>query len=124
MANPVHVLETQDRLRDRTQLYGNTFVAFQILPQLEFRTQFGIDNRVLEERFYSPTDLINISSPEGSASIGNSEMLFWQSENFLTWQEDIDVHRINAVLGASWQQRNFRSNNISASGFSDRKSTR
>src|SRR5690625_1269444 len=119
MANPVHVLETQDRLRDRTQLYGNTFVAFQILPQLEFRTQFGIDNRVLEERFYSPTDLINISSPEGSASIGNSEMLFWQSENFLTWQEDIDVHRINAVLGASWQQRNFRSNNISASGFSD-----
>lgn len=117
--NPVHVLETQDRLRDRTQLFGNTFAAFQITPELEFRTQIGIDNTLYEERNYSPNDLINISAPDGNASIGNSETLFWQSENFLTYQQDFDKHSINSVLGASWQQRNFRSNDMSASEFQD-----
>lgn len=119
IANPVHVLETQDRLRDRTQLFGNTFVAFQITPNLEFRSQFGIDNRLYEERNYNPTDLINISSPEGEAIIGNSETLFWQNENFLTYKADFGVHSINSVLGASWQQRTYRENFMSASGFSD-----
>ena len=119
MANPVHVLETQDRLRNRTQIYGNTFVAVQLRSNLEFRSQLGINNMLYEGRDYNPNDLINLSAPDGYASIGNSEMFFWQSENYLTYIEEIDQHRINSVLGASWQQRNYRSNNLSASGFSD-----
>lgn len=119
MANPVHVLETQDRLRDRTQIFGNTFVAVQLLENLEFRSQIGIDNMLYEGRDYNPTDLINISAPDGYAGIGNSEMLFWQSENYLTYIQEMDQHRINTVLGASWQQRNYRSNNVSANGFTD-----
>lgn len=119
MANPVHVLETQDRLRDRTQIFGNSFVAVQLMENLEFRSQIGIDNMLYENRDYNPTDLINISAPDGYAGIGNSEMFFWQSENYLTYIEEADAHRINAVLGASWQQRNFRSNNLSANGFTD-----
>lgn len=119
MANPVHVLETQDRLRNRTQIFGNTFIAVQLLENLEFRSQIGIDNNLNESRNYNPTDLINISSPDGYAGIGNSEMLFWQSENYLTYIQEVSQHRINAVLGASWQQRNYRSNNLSATGFSD-----
>ncbi|NBC02365.1 MAG: SusC/RagA family TonB-linked outer membrane protein, partial [Bacteroidetes bacterium] len=58
-------------------------------------------------------------APDGYAGIGNSEMLFWQSENYLTYIEEVGAHRINSVLGASWQQRNYRSNNLSANGFSD-----
>ncbi|HLR31747.1 MAG TPA: TonB-dependent receptor plug domain-containing protein, partial [Fodinibius sp.] len=119
MANPIHVLETQDRLIDRNQLFGNTFVAFQITPNLEFRMQLGIDNRIREERYYNPTDLINISSPDGYARIFNAKMLFWQNENFLTYRDDFGNHSINSVLGASWQQRTYRDNNISSSGFSD-----
>lgn len=119
MANPVHVLTTQDRLRDRTQIFGNTFVALQLLDNLEFRTQIGINNMLYEGRDYNPTDLINISSPQGYAGIGNSEMLFWQNENYLTYIEEIGMHRINGVLGASWQQRRYRANNLSATGFSD-----
>lgn len=119
MANPVHVLETQDRLRDRTQIFGNTFIAVQLLENLEFRSQIGIDNMLYESRNYNPTDLINISSPDGYAGIENREMLFWQSENYLTYIQEMAQHRINAVLGASWQQRNYRSNNLSATGFSE-----
>jgi TonB-dependent starch-binding outer membrane protein SusC len=117
--NPVHRLLEEDRLRDRTQLFGNTFAAVQINENLEFRTQFGIDNTQMEARNYGPRDLITAGAPEGSASIQNSETTFWQSENFLTYLQEIGPHRINSVLGASWQERSVRSNSLNARGFTD-----
>lgn len=117
--NPVHVLETRDRIRDRTNLFGNSYLEFQITSNLEFRTQLGFENRLFESRDYEPTDLINISAPDGDAAIGNTDTFYWQSENYLTYQKEVGNHSINSVLGASWQARNYRSNNVSASGFSD-----
>src|SRR5690606_27872720 len=48
-----------------------------------------------------------------------SETTYWQSENFLTYLREMGVHRINSVLGASWQQRSFRNRAVSVRGFSD-----
>lgn len=118
-ANPVHRLLEEDRLRDRTTLFGNAFLAFQITDNLEFRTQIGLNNRQFEARNYGPRDLIAGGFPDGNASISNSEMTYWQNENFLTFIEEIGPHRINTVLGASWQQNLERGNTLSARGFSD-----
>ena len=82
--NPVHKALEEDWLRDRTQLFGNTFVAFQITPHLEFRTQFGIDNILYRERNYIPTDLLG-GFPDGVGSVANAETTYWQNENFLTY---------------------------------------
>jgi len=119
MANPVHVLQTQERLRDRTQIFGNTYLTFHLAPGLDLRTQFGFD--VHERRFqnYSPTDLINISAPLGYASINNQRSTYWQEETYLTYNKEVGDHRINAVLGLSWQGRTFEGNFVEARGFSD-----
>lgn len=119
MANPVHVLETQERLRNRTQLFGNTFLNFHILPGLDLKTQFGFDNHIQENKDYSPKDLLNISYPNARASINDSEVTYWQEETFLTYSKSVDNHRINSVLGLSWQERVARGNNMSTEGFSD-----
>lgn len=116
--NPVHKALEEDRLRDRTQLFGNTYVAFQIKPFLEFRTQIGIDNVQYEERNYVPTNMLG-GFPDGLAEASNSETSYWQSESFLTYFQEFGAHRINSVLGASWQQRSFRNRFMSARGFSD-----
>ena len=119
MPNPVHRALKEDRLRFRTQLFGNTFVAFKITPHLEFRTQLGIDYVQYEERNYSPSDMVDGGFPDGSASLANNQTTYWQNENFLTYLQESGPHRINSILGASWQQRSFRSFSISARGFSD-----
>ena len=119
MANPVHVLTTQERLRKRTQFFGNTFLNFHILPGLDLKTQFGIDNHIAEYKDYSPTDLLNISYPNASANIENIESMYWQEETFLTYNKLTESHRINSVLGLSWQERTYRFNTIGTSGFSD-----
>ena len=118
-ANPVHRLLEEDRLRDRIRLFGNTFMAFQILENLEFRTQIGINTSKFEARNYGPTNLIAGGFPDGNASITNTETTYWQNENFLTYIEEFDAHRINTVLGASWQQNLSRGSSLSARGFSD-----
>lgn len=118
MPNPVHKAMEEDRLRDRNQIFGNTYAAFQITPHLEFRSQLGINNVQYEERNYIPTDMIG-GFPTGYAGASNSETTYWQSENFLTYLRETGLHRINSVLGASWQQRSYRNRAMSARGFSD-----
>lgn len=117
--NPVHVLTTQDRLRKRTKLFGNLYTTFHILPGLDLRTQFGFDKNDYNEQTYSPTDLINISSPNGYAYLGNSRSLYWQQENYLTYTKEFGEHSINAMAGLSWQKRTDEFFNVSATGFSD-----
>ncbi|WP_144605842.1 SusC/RagA family TonB-linked outer membrane protein [Algoriphagus algorifonticola] len=117
--NPVHVLTTQDRLRKRTKLFGNIYTTFHILPGLDLRTQFGFDKNDYNEQIYSPTDLINISSPNGYAFLGNSRSFYWQQENYLSYNKEIGEHSINAIAGLSWQKRSSEFFNISATGFSD-----
>lgn len=119
MANPVHVLETQERFWERNQLFGNFFLNFKLLPGLEFRTQFGFDKNIREKKEYSPRDLVNISAPDGYARILNEKISYWQQENYLTYNNEFGAHRVNAMLGLSWQERTFAFSEIYARGFSD-----
>ncbi|MGV3762900.1 MAG: SusC/RagA family TonB-linked outer membrane protein [Parapedobacter sp.] len=117
--NPVHVLETQDRLRKRQQLFGNAYLTFHILPGLDLRTQFGFDKHDTNIQEYSPTDLINISQPLGRAYLENQRSFYWQEETYLNYNKEMGDHRINSVLGLSWQQRIYENNWVSAEGFAD-----
>jgi len=118
-ANPVHRLLEEDRIRDRNQIFGNTYLALQLLPNLEFRTQLGINNERFEERRYRPSDMIGAGAPDGIANYGTNEMFYWQSENFLTFEQDFERSRITALLGASWQERQFTSFSQQVRGFAD-----
>ena len=119
MANPVHVLETEDRLRDRTQLFGNAYLQFQLAEGISLRTQFGFDQHYRLFQNYRPTDLINISAPLGFASQSNTRVNYWQQENYLNINKEIGDHSINGVVGLSWQQRIEKGFGISTRGFAD-----
>ena len=119
MANPVHVLETQDRLRDRTQLFGNAYLQFQLAEGISFRTQFGFDKHDRVFQNYSPTDLINISEPLGFADQFSWRVNYWQQENFLNVNKELGDHTISGVLGISWQQRTEEQFGASVEGFAD-----
>ncbi|MCJ8164386.1 TonB-dependent receptor [Pontibacter sp. E15-1] len=119
MANPVHVLETQERLRERTQLFGNTYVTFHILPELDLRTQFGFDRHNRSFKEYYPTDLLNISSPLGRAYLEDQKVNYWQEETYLSYNKEFGKHSLNSVLGLSWQERTYEANWVEARGFAD-----
>lgn len=119
-SNPVHRLMEDTRLRERNQLFGNTYLAIQISPNLEFRTQFGLNSDRFEQRRYINRTVIGSAGfPDGQAQFTTQDVFYWQNENYLTYQQDFENSRITAVLGASWQERRFRSFNQQARGFPD-----
>lgn len=119
-SNPVHRLMDDTRLRERNQLFGNTYLAVQITPNLEFRTQLGLNNERFEQRrFESRTLIASGGFPDGRAQYTTQEVFYWQNENFLTYQQDFENSRLSAVLGASWQERRFNSFNQEVRGFPD-----
>ncbi len=119
MANPVHVLETQDRLTKRTQLFGNAYLVFHLADGLDLRSQFGFDKQDRLFQNYSPPDLVNISAPLGSASENLDRFTYWQQENYLSYNKQIGPHSINAVAGLSWQKRTADGFGIGVQGFAD-----
>ena len=118
--NPQKVLVQQTNLNTRTQIFGNAFFNFHILPGLDFKTQFGTDIQNNQKDFYSPSDLLNISANQkGVAQINSEQYSYWQQENYLTYKKTIGKHHINALLGASWQERVDEQLNGRTQYFSD-----
>ena len=118
--NPAKVLLQQTHLNTRTQIFGNAFFNFHITSDLDFKTQFGTDIQNNQGDYYSPSDLLNISANQkGVASINNEQYSYWQQENYLTYKKTFGEHHINALLGASWQERIDEQLNGSTQYFSD-----
>jgi TonB-linked SusC/RagA family outer membrane protein len=119
MSNPVHELKTRQMNRFRTKLFGNAALTFHILEGFDLKTQIGVDANLKKDKNFSPNDLINISSPLGRANIYSNEDYYWQEETYLTYNKNLDKHRINAVAGLSWSKYTFSDDNTGdVSGFS------
>ena len=118
MCNPVMILELQKRRRADTQIFGNAAFTIHILPGLDLKTQFGVDHHNIQIRYYSPTNLSNLSMPEGRAEFWNTNTFYWQEETYLTYNKVLGDHRINAMAGLSWQERTYMWNHSRTQGFS------
>lgn len=103
--NPQKVLLQQTRTVTTGETFGNLFFNFHLTNDLQFKTQFGIDIQNIRNDNYSPSDLMNISANQrGTASISTQQSLYWQQENFLTYDKQVGQQHFNVLLGASWQQ--------------------
>lgn len=119
MSNPVMILDMQKRLYYNTQVFGNAAFTFHILPGLDLKTQLGIDWHAEESRRYASRELNNISQTEqGVAANGRHNNLYWQEETYLTYNRTLNgLHRVNAMLGMSWQGYASRYNYSEAQSF-------
>ena len=118
--NPVKVLETQTNQNTRTQVFGNAFFNFKLTKDLQFKTQFGIDNQDIRYDYYSPSDLMNISANQkGVAQVSTEQIRYWQQENYLTYDKQFGMHHLNVVAGASWQKRVDQTLGGSTQNFAD-----
>lgn len=120
MANPVHILEDRQSMIYRTQIFGNAALTFHLAPGLDLKTQFGVDGQIRRWRNYTPFGMVNLdSSGQGEANVTFHDILYWQEETFLNYNNTFGKHRINGVLGLSWQERTYRRNYARTRGFFD-----
>ncbi|MDO1444793.1 TonB-dependent receptor [Rhodocytophaga aerolata] len=119
--NPVRLATERQRTNHRTETLGDVYALFKIAPGLEFRSTFGY-NLINEKRnFYSGRDLAQMSADQkGIADIWSRQRTYWQSENYLTWNKDInESHRFTAMAGLSWQEQNTEEYSAQTQNFID-----
>jgi len=118
MANPVALLDLQKRMTYNTQIFGNFALTFHLLPGLDLKTQFGLDNHNRTYKEYSSVLVENQSKPDGRARRSHTNTYYWQEETYLTYNKTFNEnHRLNAMLGLSWQERNYDYDWMGAKGF-------
>ncbi|WP_233547709.1 MULTISPECIES: SusC/RagA family TonB-linked outer membrane protein [Parabacteroides] len=121
VGNPVELLKNMYAMQYRTKIFGNAALTFHLLKGLDLKTQFGVDYQNSRDANYTPftpRPMINQNS-EGYASASNSNAFYWQEETYMNYSTLLDKHSINAMLGLSWQGREYTSFNASDSKFTD-----
>ncbi len=100
--SPWQVSQTVERFTDRSQFTGNITLNFQITPDLSFKTNFAADDNSSKFNYYGGIDVTR--GDHGRADIDVTKTLYWQNENYLSFDKAMDDHSINALLGLSWSR--------------------
>ncbi len=118
--NTVHALNGITKRHDQSQLLANADLTVDLTDNLSFETTLGAEREQYELQLYAASDLINISQAAGGqATVSNDDVLYWQTENFLTYDNTFGNHDLTALAGASWSKETFEGVSASAEGFSD-----
>jgi len=118
--NPVRVAQERYTERNTDQLFGDIFLEVNILKDLKFRTQFSTILENNKNNFYSGRELRNLSADQnGTASVYTRSRLYWQSENYLTWDKSWDKLSVTGLVGFSWLKDQSEDLRVYAENFLD-----
>ncbi|MBD0259266.1 MAG: TonB-dependent receptor, partial [Cytophagales bacterium] len=119
--NPVRIANERQRTNNWLETLGDVYALFRIAPGLEFKSTFGYDLITEKNNFYSGRDLNALSADQkGRADIYNFNKTYWQSENYLTWNKELNEnHRFTAMAGLSWQENYEEANYAASENFID-----
>ncbi|GGZ87809.1 SusC/RagA family TonB-linked outer membrane protein [Algibacter mikhailovii] len=84
---------------------ANTYLDYQIIEGLTFKTTFGYSTRNRTQGVYVPSSLIvSASAVGGRASIQNWRNTTLISENYLTWTKELGKGDLTVLGGYSYQK--------------------
>lgn len=111
--NPLHLFQKKDSRRNfknLSTLYGEV----DIIKGLKFRSEFHTEYRYRERDYFNPSS-VPTASQTFSRSQGINETnnrLYWNSQNFLTYQKEFGKHSVSAVAGYSVEESTYRDSYI------------
>jgi TonB-linked SusC/RagA family outer membrane protein len=117
--SPIPLVETPI---DRTQLQimPNAYINVALTDYLDFKVSGGLSYRNETLGRYWTRDTWQGANNGGQAIYQGTLNTSWLIENTLTFEKTFnDIHRINAVAGATYQEFDFQMNYQEASNFVD-----
>lgn len=119
--NPVNLQQNRRNIFKTQSAIGNVYAEVKLLKDLQFKSTLGVNVINQTEDFYSGRFLRQQSADvQGESRITNTRTNYWQSENYFTYNKQINEnHRLDAVLGISWQHSDQEENMAGAQGFTD-----
>lgn len=116
--NTVQTNEDVERYLTTNQLLGNVDLSIKIIEGLTFKSTAAVEVKWFKEAYYTGSKLIEYSADGANAYQGVNNNIYWQSENFLTYDKTFGSHKLNAMAGASWSGSMNEGLTGSGTGFS------
>ncbi|MBL3655402.1 SusC/RagA family TonB-linked outer membrane protein [Fulvivirga sediminis] len=88
---------------------GNVYGEYEIIPNLKFRSSFGLDLGYVVTEGYSPASYLNSATITQKASVSKEmqRTFNWQNENTLQYQKDIDDHSFTFLIGNTVREEKY-----------------
>ncbi|MEX0315732.1 MAG: SusC/RagA family TonB-linked outer membrane protein [Allomuricauda sp.] len=120
--NPVAVAHERDQVFKRFNFLGNTYLDFELIDGLNFKTYFGLSYSDSEENVFRPSTIGRRRDPAPTTALGrldNGRILNWINENTLTYQKTFNEdHNLNVLLGHSIQKESLFSSFLTSENAS------
>lgn len=115
--NPVQRANDFQRRLSNNHLLGNAELSIKLVDGLVFRTNGAVEMKWNKTNIYASTELIGDAGGEGFASIAENNSVYWQNENYLTYDKNWRKHKLNVMLGASWNASTRKELSGSGQGY-------
>ncbi len=102
VTNPLALLHYHNSKSSTNKALGNVYAVISILKGLKFRTDFGGEYAMVENKSYTPTYFIDTNHQNDSTDFMNQEFhkyVRWNWENTLTYEFSLNNHNIVAMVG-------------------------
>lgn len=113
--NVVAQLDHTDMNNKSNAILSNLYAQFKILPNLTFRSEFGLNNIYRKESYYKSAVL----EPLALATSVLSENTTWNTNNFLNFNQSFGKHSLDLMGGMNAQKGALSQNIINGEGFSN-----
>jgi len=108
---------------DSKQLITNLTASYEVLKNIRFKLNGGINYQNFEEwslqpnTIYSPATSLGLSSATSKASKSSQNRFSLVIEPQLTWDFQRNNHKINVIIGGTLQQDSFERSSMTGTGF-------
>lgn len=102
---------------------GNLYLEAEVLPDLRFRSSWGVDYNNYNESEYWNSYLIS-GSPSGLATSGITQNSSWVNEQTLTYRKKFGIHSIGILAGNTLQSNIYERTFLQGTGFPNNSFTK
>jgi iron complex outermembrane receptor protein len=117
--NPLMLLDIFTDFRKTNRILGNVEASVNLYKGLQYKLNVAVDNTVSERIGQSnPHNIPDLTNNTGRLAQGNVENNSQVLENYLTYALQKGNHKLDLLLGHSYQRFQYQSRSWSINGFS------
>ncbi|POY37064.1 SusC/RagA family TonB-linked outer membrane protein [Solitalea longa] len=96
---------------------GNAYLSWNLIPELTFRSEFGLDYLNLEESVWNGRKTLD-GGPQGFSSDNQVRSSNWVFKNNLTWDKTLNqFHNLQVLAGFDYQESTLLGTSVSGKNF-------
>ncbi|MGQ7868163.1 TonB-dependent receptor [Sunxiuqinia sp. sy24] len=115
--NPLAMIELVDDVTQTDRILANMSAEYEILPNLKYKLNVGLDRTVAERRVNQDQELSYLTN-KGEADINAISANNRLIENYVTYSKDLNEdHRFNFLAGHAYQFMKVTTSEMNVNGF-------